>query len=80
MTTKVQKWGNSLAIRLPKELAGRLKLTVGTAVDILGGSTKIEIKPIKIGRPTLRELLDKITPENIHPETDWGRPVGKEVW
>ena len=72
MTTKIRKWGNSYAVRIPKEHIHLLGLKDGSAVHV-------SLKPVR-HKPTLRELVAKITPENRYPETDWGKPVGNEVW
>jgi antitoxin MazE len=83
MTTKVQKWGNSLAMRLPKELAKNFNLKAGMSVifidKVYGFEVRAEVKKKK-PKYTLKELLKGITPENVHPETDWGKPMGKEIW
>ncbi|MBI4118838.1 MAG: AbrB/MazE/SpoVT family DNA-binding domain-containing protein [Parcubacteria group bacterium] len=82
MSTKVQKWGNSLAVRFPKEVTKKLNLAEGVEVDIIPRAKNIIIKPkSKLKRKfTLEELLSKITPKNRHKETNWGRPVGREIW
>lgn len=81
MATKVQKWGNSLAVRLPREVAGRFHLDEGTVVTIQPEGSGILIKPLaKQKRENLRELIARITPENIHDAVDWGKPRGKEIW
>jgi antitoxin MazE len=79
MTTQVGKWGNSLAVRIPGNYAKELDLHEGT---------EVEVTPVKGGlllkrrrrQYTLDELLQQITPENIHGETDWGPPAGNEAW
>ena len=82
MSTKVQKWGNSLAVRFPKEIAARFKLQAGSEVSIVPESKKIAIKPVKktAKKVTLKELVKGISPNNRHEETDWGYPVGREIW
>ena len=79
--TAIKKWGNSLAVRIPAHLAQQLNLRENTPVDyaILDGS--LVIKPVS-DRETysLRHLLDGVTAENIHDETDTGTYVGKEIW
>ena len=80
MKTIVQKWGNSLAIRIPKAMAMEASVKQGTNVDIsvdLVG--KMVIRPLA-ARFTLKELVGKITPSNTHSEADWGTAKGKEVW
>lgn len=80
MSTKVQKWGNSLALRLPKEVTKKLNLAEGVEVDIVSKAKNIVVKPKLTRKFTLEELVSKITPQNRHQETNWGRPVGREIW
>jgi antitoxin MazE len=79
-TTKVKKWGNSLAIRIPLGVAQNLGLAIDSNVQITSDGNIATLKPEKQHKVTLDELLDKVTPENIHSEFDWGKPVGKEIW
>lgn len=77
---KIVKWGNSMAVRLPKVVLRDIGLDEG---DILEFGTKngaIVAKPVKKKKPQLRDLLARVTPENTHDEVDWGKPRGKEVW
>jgi len=80
MKTQLAKWGNSLAVRIPKPVAAAAKLRSGDRLDLaVDGSGVLTIrKPTK--DPTLEDLVRAITPENQHGETDWGAPVGKELW
>ncbi|MBI3930023.1 MAG: AbrB/MazE/SpoVT family DNA-binding domain-containing protein [Armatimonadetes bacterium] len=80
METRVRQWGNSLAIRIPKVLARELGLTEGQAVDLKVDGDSITIRPTPRARLSLSELLAGVTVENLHPETDWGPPVGREEW
>ena len=82
MKTSVQKWGNSLAVRIPKGVAEESKLSVGTEVEVGVEDGRIVVVPVA---PTskeqaLEELVSRITDENRHGETDWGPAVGREVW
>ena len=79
MTTKVQKWGNSLAIRIPKQVAKEFDLNKGSDIEIEIEDNAIKLIP-KQSRPTLKEMMSKITPENQHEPIEWGRPEGKEIW
>jgi antitoxin MazE len=79
MIAKIQKWGNSLGVRIPKSLAQDAELRDGTSVDLRMENGRLVIVPAA-KKYTLEELVSQITPENRHPETDWGPPVGKEVW
>ena len=78
MTTKLQKWGNSLGIRIPKEVIKKAKLKEGKAVSIKNIGNSIIITSGK--EETLDDFILKITPQNIHKETYWGPAVGNEVW
>jgi antitoxin MazE len=81
MATKVQitKWGNSLAVRIPKPTAQTAKLKQGDEVEVIAAPGKVELRSTR-RKPTLKELVRGIKPENCHAETDWGEPVGRETW
>lgn len=80
MLTKVQKWGNSMALRIPKAFADEMQITTETAVELTIEDGKLVINPVQEPEYKLEDLLALITPENIHDEVDWGAPVGQEVW
>ena len=79
MHTQVGKWGNSLAVRIPGPYARDLKLEEGMEVDVclVDGGLLLRLKR---GPYTLQELVDGITPENVHGETDWGEAARREAW
>ena len=81
MNTKIQKWGNSLALRIPKSYAKEVKLEEGSQVDLKIVEDKIVIssKKKRKSKYTLEELLANVKPENLHGEFDFGPPVGKEI-
>jgi antitoxin MazE len=78
-TTQVSKWGNSLGLRLPKSVAREAQLDVGDTVDVSVDNGAIVIRPSR-PRYSLDELVRRITPKNRHDESDWGGPLGDEVW
>jgi antitoxin MazE len=80
MKVKIQKWGNSLAVRIPKSFAVETQMKQDAIVDLslLNGDIVVKLHKEK-PKYTLDDLLAGITDENIHAETDWGRPVGKEI-
>lgn len=80
MNTKIQQWGNSLALRIPKAFAVEAKLHKGSVVDVSEEGGKIILTPIKKEKITLRSLLAGVTKENIHGEVSTGKRVGKEIW
>jgi antitoxin MazE len=79
-TIRVKKWGNSLALRIPSQIADELNLQDSSVVMFSSDKFGFYARPLQRQRPSLEELVDKITPENTHPETDWGQAEGKEVW
>jgi antitoxin MazE len=80
MKVAVQRWGNSLAVRIPKAIAIESELTEGALVDMKLTKGKVVLIPVRNPDPTLEQLLSAVTEENIHGEVDFGRPAGKEVW
>ena len=80
MKTRIQKWGNSLALRIPKPFAEEAHLVEDSAVDLTVRNGKLVVVPIVQPEYTLEELVKQITPENRHGETDMGTPVGNEIW
>lgn len=80
MRVKVQRWGNSLAVRIPKSFAAETRIEQDTEVDLTIAEGKLIIKPILRPEITLEQLLDRMTPENRHGEFRTGRAVGAEVW
>jgi len=79
MQTTVQKWGNSLAIRIPKSFASETKINNGTEVDLLIKNNQLIISPIEKGQYTLDAFLSEITDSNIHNDVDFGEPIGEEL-
>lgn len=80
MRTKVQKWGNSLALRIPKPFAEEVGLHPDTPVDVSLHQGKLVISRAQVSAISLEELLQDITPENLHREVDTGIAVGNEAW
>jgi len=80
MRVQIQKWGNSLALRIPKSFAVESKIEQGSTVEISLESGKIIVFPVAAPEFSLEELLAKVTPENLHGETDTGSSVGQETW
>lgn len=78
MTTKAQKWGNSIGVRIPFK-AEKYGLVSGSTVALEQKENGIYIKPIN-QVPTLEELMAGVTESNEHEEIDCGKPEGDEVW
>jgi antitoxin MazE len=80
MKTRIQKWGNSLALRIPKSFAAETHLEQGTLVEVSLHDGKLLVTPLFQPAITLEELLMHVTPQNLHREVDTGPAVGGEVW
>ena len=79
MNTKIQKFGNSLGVHIPKEIVKSLSLEKGSVIEITQEKKHIKIKIVQ-KKETLEDLLAKITPENRHELIEFGDPVGREIW
>lgn len=77
VTTKIQKWGNSLAVRIPAHFAEQLNIQQGSKVEMTVTDQEIMITPKRV-KPTLDELLAQCLPENRHDEIEFGT-LGKEL-
>lgn len=81
MIVKVQKWGNSLALRIPKSFAEEIKLKVDSRVNLSLQDNKLVIESVdETPEYKLNELLLKVQEANIHTEYSFGKPEGKEIW
>ena len=80
MQTTIKKWGNSLALRIPKLFANNVNLKINKTVDISIDKGSIIITPINKKEYSLEELLKGVNKSNLHGEIDTGAPVGKEIW
>jgi antitoxin MazE len=80
MRTRIQKWGNSLALRIPKTFAAEAGLQEETPVDLMIKKGKLIIEPQNQEFLRLDDLLKEVTEENLHREWETGPPVGKEIW
>ena len=79
MIAKTAQWGNSIGVRIPKDLAKKAGIGVDCTVEINEAGEGIIIKPVGKKEYSLKELVSKITSQNRHGEIDFGRPVGKEL-
>ena len=73
----VSKWGNSLAVRIPKAVAEQCKIVEGASVQLDAYSDRIVIRKRAYDLAT---MVDQITSDNIHREQNFGTPLGKEPW
>jgi antitoxin MazE len=80
MRVQVQKWGNSLALRIPKPFAAEVQIEEGSLVDLSVVKGKLVATPTAREKPTLSQLLAKVSRENLHGEIETGPSVGREEW
>jgi antitoxin MazE len=82
MAAKAQmvRWGNSLAVRIPKSLAEEAKLKEGDALTLDVEAPGIVSLKAADRPSTLAEIISQITPQNLHKEQNWGEPLGAEKW
>jgi len=80
MRIKIQKWGNSLALRIPKAFASQSKISEDEFVNLTLEKNKIIIEPVEEKKYSLKELVSGINRSNLHREIDFGEQVGNEHW
>lgn len=80
MKTRIQKWGNSLALRIPRAYAAEVEMEQASLVDLSVENGALVIRLVPTGPPSLDDLLAGITDANLHHEVDLGPPVGVETW
>ena len=80
MRLRVQKWGNSLALRIPAAIARETGIGSGAEIDLTLDDGRLVITPSPVGPYFLTELLDGVTEENCHDGVESGAPQGREAW
>jgi antitoxin MazE len=80
MITKVQKWGNSLGLRIPRSFAAEAQVEAGSAVDISVENGGLVVRPLRKRKLALGDLLRRVNARNLHGEIPAGKPVGREIW
>ena len=80
MPIAVKKWGNSAAVRIPAAILVEAGLEIDQQVEIRQEHGRIVIEPLPPKQFDLRDLVDRIRPDNVHELADSGAPVGREVW
>lgn len=79
MKTKIQKWGNSLGVRLPKSITEQKALRAGLGVSVVVKNGQIVIEPV-VEEMSLESLLETVSPDNLHREMEWSEARGNEIW
>ncbi|MDF1521743.1 MAG: AbrB/MazE/SpoVT family DNA-binding domain-containing protein [Trueperaceae bacterium] len=81
MPTKIQRWGNSQGLRIPKEVLAEAHIEVGDEVEVRAVDGKLVVTPVRFvrGRLALADLVAAIPAGTTVYEVDWGAPEGDEV-
>ena len=80
MRAHIRKWGNSLALRIPKAFAADANFGDGTPVELTLVDGRLIAAPVRAPRVSLRRLLARVRREQLHEETAWGARAGREPW
>ncbi|MFN3653197.1 MAG: AbrB/MazE/SpoVT family DNA-binding domain-containing protein [Armatimonadota bacterium] len=80
MRTRVGKWGNSLAIRIPRSFAEEAQVAEETVVELTLVEGGLLVRPVRSVTPGLEALLQQVSEDNLHSEQDFGPAAGREVW
>ena len=80
MQTKIQKWGNSLGLRIPRTFAAEVEVAEGSSVDLSVEDGGLLVRPLRGRKYAIGELLKKVSRRNLHREVPAGGPTGREVW
>ena len=80
MITTVQKWGNSLGLRIPKGMARSARVQEGTTVMLAVSNGRLVVAPVETRGFELGTLLAGVTRKNVHTAVETGDPVGREIW
>ena len=80
MQVQIQKWGNSLAVRIPRSFAAETKMAQGMLVELTLSKGTLVLTPVREAEETLEDLLARVTEESLHGEVDPGGAVGDESW
>ena len=80
MRVSIQKWGNSLAVRIPKAFAQEVGVREGSVVEVSVANGRLVAKPVGRAKVRIADLLQQVTPSNLHGEVSTGPAVGRESW
>lgn len=80
MIGRIRRWGNSLGLRIPRNVSQELRLEEGAPVDLQVKDGHLVVSPVRARQYRLEDLLAGITPNNVHGEIETGDPVGGEAW
>jgi antitoxin MazE len=80
MRVQIRKWGNSLALRIPKPFAEDTDVKEGAVVELSVSKGKLVAAPVRKKKARLKQLLARVNRGNLHREVDSGPSVGREAW
>lgn len=80
MQTRIQRWGNSLGLRIPRSFAEEAGVAAGSEVDLSVRDGDLVVRPARRRVYRLKDLVRRITARNLHDEVADGAPVGRESW
>ncbi len=80
MQTNVQKWGNSLGLRIPRSVAAEVQMEEGSTVDLSVENGCLRVRPLRVRKYLLSELLKGINRRGLHPEISTAKALGREAW
>ena len=80
MQTRIQKWGNSLGLRIPRSFAVEAQVAEGVTVELSVENGRLLVRPLRARKYALSALLRKVNPRKLHGEASTGKAVGREVW
>jgi antitoxin MazE len=78
--TKIQKWGNSLGLRIPRSFAAEAQVEEGATVDLSVENGRLLVRPLRVRKYSLTVLLRMVSRRNLHGEITTGRAAGREAW
>jgi antitoxin MazE len=78
--SRIQRWGNSLGLRIPRSVAEDVGVGVGSEVDLSIQDGDLIVKPARRKAYRLDDLVRKVNKKNLHGEIQTGKPVGREIW
>ncbi len=80
METRIGKWGNSLALRIPRSVADRVGIALNATVELTPRGEELIVSLPRRPGTELEGLLTCVTEENLHGEVETGASVGGEAW
>ena len=80
MQTRIQKWGNSLGLRIPRSVAVEAQVEEGATVELSVEHGRLLVRPLRVRKYALSALLRKVNPRKLHGEISTGKVVGREAW